>query len=259
MPALASTLSMCVLSTNMVRPADLPPVDTMPAAGSEIPAHWFLRLGALGVIEQSSSQLFAQPLVYVVAPGVGSVPVGGGGPDFRLPGRGATYSNLMTVGIEGGYFVTPNWSLDISTGIPTWTTVKITGIWATPPYSGTVLSSVMLTTNPITIDYHFAQFGQFQPYLGGDYAERFSCGLATASTPASRSAPALGVVLQGGFDYMLNRNWGVFFDAKKIFIRGEGKSTGLNLGPPLGTIPASGKITTDFEPWLLTAGLTYRF
>ena len=71
--------------------------------------------------------------------------------------------------------------------------------------------------------------------------------------------PTAGLVLQGGFDYMFNPHWGLFFDAKKIFAQFDVKTRGINLGPPIGVIPAAATGRTTAEPWLLSSGVTYRF
>ena len=62
-----------------------------------------------------------------------------------------------------------------------------------------------------------------------------------------------------GFDYMFNPHWGLFFDAKKIFAQFDVKTRGINLGPPIGAIPAAASSRTTAEPWLLSSGATYRF
>jgi outer membrane protein len=71
--------------------------------------------------------------------------------------------------------------------------------------------------------------------------------------------PTVGAALQAGFDYMLNSNWGVFFDVKKLFAHFDVKSTGINLGFPVGVIPASASSGTTAQPWLFATGVTYRF
>jgi hypothetical protein len=94
------------LSASAVRAADLP---TDPPAAPVSPApeaapRWFVRLGALGALDQSWSSLFAQPSAEVVVPGIGLVPVGGFGPQVSLVGRGATYSSSFSASFQAGYF-----------------------------------------------------------------------------------------------------------------------------------------------------------
>jgi len=222
---------------------------TAPVAHSEISPRWFVRFGALGVISQSSSKLYAQPLVGLA----------GAGPEVLLAGRGATYANILSASVQVGYFVTTNWSLEISGAVPVWQTVKITGFSLTPPVAGTVLTSALPAAAPITAVYHFTEFGALQPYLGGGVAPLFAIAEHDGFNTGARIEPSLGVVLQGGLDFMVNRNWGIYLDVKKIFDQLTGHATGINLGPPVGVIPAGASIRTNFQPWVLGAGLTYRF
>jgi outer membrane protein len=249
------------LSASAVRAADLP---TDPPAAPVSPApeaapRWFVRLGALGALDQSWSSLFAQPLAEVVVPGIGLVPVGGFGPQVSLVGRGATYSSSFSASFQAGYFFTPNWSLEVSSGVPLWLTIKITGFSATPPFSGTVLSKLLPGVVPITAVYHFTQLGALQPYLGGGIVPSFELAVQDGFNTGGSFAPTVGLVAQAGSDYMFNRNWGVFLDVKKLFIWSTGKSTGFDLGPPIGTIPGAATIKTTFQPWLFSTGVTYRF
>ena len=101
-----------VLSVGAVLAADLTnPPPAPPSPAPEAAPHWYVKLGALGALDQSWSSLFAQQVVEVLVPGVGLVPVGGAGPQVSLVGRGATYSSIFSVTFVGGYFFTPNWSL----------------------------------------------------------------------------------------------------------------------------------------------------
>jgi outer membrane protein W len=61
---------------------------------------------------------------------------------------------------------------------------------------------------------------------------------------------------QVGFDYMLNNNWGLNFDVKRIMMRPS--ASGVVYNSFLNTfIPVHTKVKID--PWLVSAGITYRF
>jgi outer membrane protein len=238
--------------TDFVQAADLT-ASQLPATRvppPESPTHWFVRIGGLGVISESSSKLYVQQQV------IGGL---GFGPQILVPGRSQSYSNLLTVSFQAGYFVTPNWSLDVSSGIPVWQTARITGYSATQPFAGTLLSTALPGALPITAVYHFTQLGALQPYLGAGLAPIFALTVRDGFSVGSSTEPSVGLVLQGGFDYMLNRNWGVFIDAKKYFDTSTSKAAGLNYGPPVGVIETAATAVTHAQPWVLAAGLTYRF
>jgi outer membrane protein len=258
--ALVCTSFAYILSAGVVHAADLSNPPAAPASPvPEAAPRWYVRLGALGALNDSWSSLFAQPVTEVAVPGIGLVPVGGFGPQAPLVGRGATYSSIFSATFQGGYFFTPNWSLEVSSGVPLWLTIKITGFSPTPPLSGTVLGKLLPSVVPITGVYHFTQYGAVQPYLGAGIVPTFELAVHDGFNTGGWFEPTVGLVAQAGSDYMFNRNWGVFFDVKKLFIWSTGKSTGFDLGPPIGVIPGAATIKTTIQPWLFSTGVTYRF
>lgn len=158
--ALVSGSLTSALSAGTLHAADLPnPPAAAVSSAAEAAPRWYVKLGALGALNQSWSSLFAQPVTGVVIPGIGLVPVGGFGPQLSLVGRGATYSSIFSASFQAGYFFTPNWSLEVSSVVPLWLTIKITGFSATPPFSEAVLGKLLPGVVPITAVYHFTQFG----------------------------------------------------------------------------------------------------
>jgi outer membrane protein len=255
----ASSIALPLL-LNFAEAADLPtPVPGAPAEGPEAFPHWFVRFGALGLVAQSWSRLYAQPLAEVAVPGVGLVPIGGVGPQLLLPGSNAKYSDIFSAAIELGYFVTPNWSVEMEVGFPLWQTVEITGFSPGAPPAGTTLFHALPATVPLTAVYHFTQFGAFQPYVGAGIAPIFVLAVRDSFNTDVSVDPTVGAALQTGFDYMINPRWGVFFDVKKLFAHFDVKSTGINVGLPVGVIPVSASSATTAQPWLFSAGVTYRF
>src|ERR1700730_16541952 len=255
--ACVSTCAVFASSFGAVRAADVTNSQNAPTADAPNPfTGWYVKLGAMGVLDRRSSNLYQQSIAGMIVPGIGTVPVGVG-PLFQIPGRGASYSNFAGVSIQGGYSFTPNWSLEIASGFPLWATVTINGSSPTGPPSGTVLNKLLPASVPITGVYRFTQFGRFQPYLGAGIAPTFALATRDGYNVGSTYQPALGVVVQGGFDYMLNQHWGVFVDAKQGFVGATGNSTGVNTAPSLGAI--AGTIKTNARPVAFSAGLTYHF
>ena len=61
------------------------------------------------------------------------------------------------------------------------------------------------------------------------------------------ASSSVGLVGQVGFDYMLNKNWGLNLDLKYIQM-----STSVSvMGDKVGTV--------NLNPWTAGAGVTYRF
>lgn len=57
-----------------------------------------------------------------------------------------------------------------------------------------------------------------------------------------------GYAVQAGFDYWVSENWGVNLDVKKIWLNVDAKSNG-------GAVRAD----IDLDPWLIGAGVSFRF
>ena len=146
-----------------------------------------------------------------------------------------------------------------SSGIPVWQTAKITGYSPIQPFGGTVLSTALPGAVPITFVYHFTQLGALQPYVGVGVAPIFALTMRDGFSVGTSTEPSVGLVLQGGFEYMLDRHWGVFVDAKKYFDRSVSKAAGLNYGAPVGVIETSATAVTNAQPWVLSTGVAYRF
>src|SRR5271156_5624571 len=118
--AWVSTCAVFALSLGAARAADVLSPAPAPAPAPEpapiLPglSGWYVKAGALGVWSRSSSNLYSQALGEVAVPG-GFLPVGVG-PQLQIPGRNASYSNIYTVGVVGGYYFTPNWSVEAEGG-----------------------------------------------------------------------------------------------------------------------------------------------
>ena len=242
-----------------------PPPAPAPVVVAPITPGFFVKAGFLYAINQTSSKQYAQnPFL------------GGAGPEIQIPGVNATVGDVATLGFEAGYFVTPNVSIDISAGVPRWADVKSKGTPGCPfdlacpgsglplPPNGTLLAKTMPSFVPLTVLYHFNQFGAFQPYLGGGVAAVFSFRTKDAFQTDVKVDPTVGLVLQGGADVMIDQHWGWTFDVKKVFAHVTSHGTGDNgtaLGSPYptGVAPNNGTLKTYFQPWVLSTGVVYRF
>jgi outer membrane protein len=248
-----------VLAVTAAAAADYPtkkkaPPAPAPVVVAPVAPGFFVKAGFLYAINQSSSKLYA------------------GG--VQIPGVGATFSDVATLGIESGYYVTPNVSVDVSAGVPMWVTDKTKGATAvgplpSPPFpatflpvpDGTLIAKVMPAFVPVTVLYHFTQFGAFQPYLGAGFAPVFALAHRDEFNTGVTVDPTIGLVLQAGADVMIDQHWGWSVDVKKLFADVTSHATGDNLaliGVPA-AIAVPGEQKTNFQPWILSTGVTYRF
>lgn len=107
----------------------------------------------------------------------------------------------------------------------------------------------------VMLQYHFTNFGAFKPYVGVgvNYTHFFDEKAVGALVGTKLNIKdSWGVAGQVGFDYMLNRNWGINFDVKRILM--EPKFTDHTAA---GVLMASGK--AKINPWIIGVGVTYRF
>lgn len=218
---LASTV--CLLPV-LSHAADLAPIAPAPTAEEAIAASspWMLRVRGLGVITHDSGSIDG------------------------VAGAGLNYSDTVIPELDVSYFFTDNIAAELILGT-TFAKINTTGslgeidvgkAWLLPP--------------TLTLQYHFTNFGAFKPYVGAGV--NYSMFYNQSEKPGFHNLDVkndFGAAVQVGFDYMLTKNWGVNFDVKKIFLETKWSATHDALGD------ISGKAKID--PWLVGAGVTYRF
>jgi outer membrane protein len=239
------------MAATTAQAADLPSYkEAPPAPVVDSFQPFFVKLGFTYGLNSSTSHLWAQDPTALRRRNPTAFPTG----------FGATVGDVSTLGFEAGFFITRNISVDISGGIPIYVNDKTKGFNPLNPVvvNGTVLSQIMPAILPITVLYHFDNFGPFRPYIGGGAAVGFSLDNKNAFLTDVHVGSTMGVALQGGVDYMIDRNWGVSLDVKKTFTYVESYASGINV-PGVGPLPVRVYQHTQFQPWLLSLGIVYRF
>jgi outer membrane protein len=222
--ALATT-ALLMLVAPAAMAADLAPAQepvpqaTMDAIEAQSP--WQVRVRGLGVITNDS----------------GSVD--------QIPGSGLSYSDSVIPELDISYYLTDNIAAELILGT-TFANIygddtiaglgKIGKTWVLPP--------------TLTLQYHFTDFGAFKPYVGAGVNYTMFYNQSGAAASDLNVKDSFGAALQVGADYMVNDHWGVNFDVKKLFLRPEYETT-------IGGTTYTGKAKLD--PWLIGAGVTYRF
>ncbi|MBK9081185.1 MAG: OmpW family protein [Rhizobiales bacterium] len=106
----------------------------------------------------------------------------------------------------------------------------------------------------VMLQYHFTEMGALQavcrhrPQLHEVLRERTGPNYVGLNIRDS-----WGVAGQIGFDYMIDRHWGINFDVKKIYMEPRAAVTALTPG----ALPVSAKV--KINPWIIGTGVTYRF
>ncbi|MFS2153491.1 OmpW/AlkL family protein [Rhizobium sp. Rhizsp42] len=197
---------------------------TQPTAAQEATqsqSPWMIRLRALGVITQDSGY------------------VGG------VPGSDLSYSDTVVPEFDVTYFFTDNIAAELILGT---TFANVTGEGSIDGLGD--VGKTWLLPPTVTLQYHFTDFGNFKPYVGAGLNYTIFYNEKGKSAQSLDIDNTFGVALQAGFDYMFDEHWGLNVDVKKIFLRPD---FNVNVG---GT-DMTGKAKLD--PWLIGAGVTYRF
>jgi outer membrane protein len=177
--------------------------------------------------------------------------------NVNLPGLPATLQTKAsdnfapTLAVE--WFVTDNVSLETIAG----TTQHDVDTTAGLPAGAELVSDALLLPATVTAKYHF-DLGGVKPYVGGGvaYFMWLSDKPGAATLPLGVTDTDLsdefGLVLQGGFDVPLgDKGFGLTFDAKRYFIDTTAR---WYVGNTL-AIETEHKL----DPWVLSAGVAYRF
>lgn len=206
-------------ATDLLRP-------TVAPVASSWQSGWFVHAGPAGLVLNESAK----------------ISLGGA----RVPGASISIDPQLTAAVEFGYFFNPNFAVSFTGGFPP--TVDVLG-------RGTVAGLGKLGTATygpatLTAHYHFTGFGNIQPYIGAGPTFMYVFNTKDGALSDLKLANAVGFAVQAGVNVMIDRNWGVFFDVKKAYLRSTTTGT-------LGGIPAKGKVVLD--PLVIHTGVTYKF
>lgn len=180
---------------------------------------WQVRLRAINVDPDESSKTSLGPTVDVDA----KSNAGGVVPELDF-----TYFLTKNVGFEL-ILATANHDMYTNSGI------DLGDTWILPP--------------TLTAQYHFMPEEDFRPYVGAglNYTFFYNEGKAAGLNRVEYQG-GLGYALQAGADYMLDENWGVNLDIKKVYLNVDASVNN-------GAITAD----VDLDPWIFGAGITYKF
>jgi len=208
---------------------------------------WMIRVRAVGVLPDGRSS------VHVLDPSGTLVPA-------SSPASGLHISDQAIPELDISYFFTQNLAAEVILGV---SRHSITG---TGVLAGLPVGKTTVLPPTLTFQYHFTQFGAFKPYigLGVNYSTFFDTKAYNnadnpVGVPVTRLSvgDSFGAVAQIGFDYMIDRHWGLNVDVKKVWMRPEYSATVDATAAGLGLIPVAG--TAHIDPWLVGAGVTYKF
>lgn len=217
-----------ILSAFSAGAADLPrpaPAPAVPVLDDWSP--WLIRVRALGVIPDESSSLKLNGL--------------------RIGGDKVSVSNSVVPELDITYFLTRNIAVELILGTTPHNIRAGGSIAGLGP-----VGRVWLLPPTLTLQYHVDLTDRIKPYVGAGVNYTIFYNEKARGVFSSLSVEnTFGLALQAGVDIMIDRHWGVNLDVKKIFLEPKVKA---NI-PDVGLV--TGKVKLD--PWLVAAGITYRF
>lgn len=158
-----------------------------------------------------------------------------------------------TVAIE--YFFTPNISVETIAGVTAHHVSASAGA-----LKGTeLISKIHIVPATLTAKYHLPLGHGIKPYIGAGpalfivLADEPSAALKAALPAVTRTklSSEFGVALQGGIDIALGKGYGLSFDAKKYWV---GTDATVYAGSTRALVTRN-----KLDPWVLSAGVSYRF
>lgn len=110
------------------------------------------------------------------------------------------------------------------------------------------LGTVWILPPTLTLQYHFNPEGQIRPYAGAGVNYMYFWKESTGDVASIKYDHGFGPALQAGVDIGIDEHWAVNFDVKKLWNNVDAKLNG-------GAVTAD----VDLDPWVIGAGLAYRF
>jgi outer membrane protein len=162
-----------------------------------------------------------------------SDPIGGAGASDRL-----TVSDKTIPEFDVSYFFTPNWAAELVLTYPQKHDVAL---------DGRNIGSFKHLPPTLLLQYHFVLDAPLKPYVGAGLNYTTMSKVNLLGGAASLEHDSVGLALQAGVDYAIDKKWSLNFDVKKVQIRSD---------VYIGGAKAS---RVKVDPLMLGVGAGYRF
>lgn len=259
-----ATTSILALSAGTALAADLPPNRLAPPPAFAVVEEYQpfqVRLRATAIVPDGHFSIYDRFGAVSSVSGLTT-----GLPGSQIFGAGVNVSNSVIPEIDLAYYFTRNFAVETIAG---YTRHKLT---ATGTLSEIPVGSTNLLPVSLLAQYHFTNFGAFQPYIGVGV----TWAVPYAYTPGNSWTPlitalgvtglnsvrelhvgqSVGVAGQVGFDYMFTPNFGVNVDLKRIMAEPTSYATIYNSALNKNIYV---RVSSNIDPWLASVGVTFRF
>lgn len=163
----------------------------------------------------------------------------GSGALAGLPADAITVSSKTIPEVDITYFFNPNLAAELILTYPQKHDVSVAGLGK--------IGSFKHLPPTLTLQYHFTPASQISPYVGAGVNYTRISSVRLLNGTADLESHSVGLALQAGVDFKIDKNWSINFDVKKVQIRSDVLVGGT----------AVSKVKVD--PLLIGVGLGYRF
>ncbi|MFD2367523.1 OmpW family protein [Pseudoduganella sp. GCM10020061] len=168
-----------------------------------------------------------------ISPADKSDALGGAGARDRI-----SVSDKTIAEFDITYFVTPNFSAELVLTYPQKHTVYL---------DGAAIGTFKHLPPTLLAQYRFAPGAQVQPYVGAGINLTRLSSVRLLGGAGDLENSSVGLALQAGADFRIDRNWSVNVDVKKVQIRSDVFVGGARAS------------AVKVDPWLVGVGIGYRF
>lgn len=191
-----------------------------------------LGLSATQVMAQETPWLVRARIVNI-SPENSADRVGGVGAEDRI-----TVSKKTIPEVDISYFFSPNLSAELILTYPQKHDVML---------DGAKIGTFKHLPPTLTAQYHFTPEAAFSPYvgIGINYTNISEVHLLNGAGRLDNNS--VGLALQAGADFKLDKNWSLNLDVKKVQIRSDVLISGAKAS------------AIKVDPWLIGVGVGYRF
>lgn len=160
------------------------------------------------------------------------------------PVGGTGAANLITLNskampeLDISYFFTPNWAAELILTYPQKRKVSL---------DGAQIGTFKNLPPTLLMQYHFTPEKTISPYVGAgiNYTRISSVKLLGGAGQLENSS--VGLALQAGVDFKIDKKWSLNLDVKKVQIRSDVLAGGAQIS------------AVKIDPWLIGVGVGYRF
>jgi outer membrane protein len=192
-----------------------------------------LVLGVLSMHAMAETPWLVRARAVHIDPADKSDPLGGTGAADRL-----SVSSKTIPEFDISYFVTPHIAAELVLTYPQKHDVYL---------DGKSIGTFRHLPPTLMAQYHFTPESTFSPYLGAGVNWTTFSKNKLLNGSASLEHDSIGLALQAGADWKIDRNWSLNFDVKKLQLRSDVMVAGVKVS----------KVKVD--PVLIGVGVGYRF